>query len=319
MAPMKHFSNILFVTQLVSDDSAAFGQALKLAQDNQAALSVVTVVEGLTSHASAASRTVYEQMVAERREELEAFVRSTTPKEVTVETKVLTGKTFVEIIREVLRFDRDLVVKSIEKDDRKHQEFSFTDMKLMRKCPCPVWLIKTTQQTGYREILVGVEYEPENPENDELNRHLLEMSASLAIAEFSELHVVHAWRLENESFMRGPRMGYTNAEVDTMVREEEAKRQQWLTAIVAECCATLGQEAADYLKPQLHMVEGSARNVVPQCAKDLGAELVVLGTVARTGISGLLMGNTAEAILDQIDCSVLAVKPSAFISPVTLS
>jgi nucleotide-binding universal stress UspA family protein len=43
-----------------------------------------------------------------------------------------------------------------------------------------------------------------------------------------------------------------------------------------------------------------------------------MGTVARTGINGLLMGNTAEMILTQIDCSVLAVKPQGFVSPVTL-
>jgi nucleotide-binding universal stress UspA family protein len=291
---------------------------LKLAQDNQATLSAVTVVEGLKSHSTDAKRSIYEQLVANRREELDEFVRSATPNEVTVNTKVLTGRAFIEIIREVLQYERDLVIKSIEREDHRHLGFSATDRKLMRKCPCPVWLIKATQQTGYREILVGVAYEPDNPENDEMNRQLLEMSASLAIANFSELHVVHAWHLENESFLRGPRMVYTSIEIDAMVREEEAKHQQWLATTVANCCASLGQDAVDYLKPQLHVLKGSARVIVPQCAKDLGAELVVLGTVARTGIPGLLMGNTAEAVLDQIDCSVLALKPPGFISPVTL-
>jgi nucleotide-binding universal stress UspA family protein len=43
-----------------------------------------------------------------------------------------------------------------------------------------------------------------------------------------------------------------------------------------------------------------------------------MGTIARTGVSGLVMGNTAETILDQITCSVLAVKPANFVSSVTL-
>jgi nucleotide-binding universal stress UspA family protein len=43
-----------------------------------------------------------------------------------------------------------------------------------------------------------------------------------------------------------------------------------------------------------------------------------MGTVARIGIPGLLIGNTAETILDQLDCSVLAVKPPGFVSPVAL-
>ncbi len=45
---------------------------------------------------------------------------------------------------------------------------------------------------------------------------------------------------------------------------------------------------------------------------------VVMGAVARTGIPGFIMGNTAETILNQIGCSVLAVKPPGFVTPVTL-
>jgi universal stress protein E len=41
-------------------------------------------------------------------------------------------------------------------------------------------------------------------------------------------------------------------------------------------------------------------------------------TVGRTGIPGLLMGNTAETILQQVNCSVLAIKPPGFVTPVTL-
>jgi len=53
--------------------------------------------------------------------------------------------------------------------------------------------------------------------------------------------------------------------------------------------------------------------------KVLQADLVVMGTVARTGIAGWLIGNTAEAILEQLQCSVLAVKPHGFVSPVKLA
>jgi nucleotide-binding universal stress UspA family protein len=42
-----------------------------------------------------------------------------------------------------------------------------------------------------------------------------------------------------------------------------------------------------------------------------------MGTVARTGISGFFMGNTAETILNQLNCSVLAVKPHGFVTPVS--
>jgi nucleotide-binding universal stress UspA family protein len=51
---------------------------------------------------------------------------------------------------------------------------------------------------------------------------------------------------------------------------------------------------------------------------ELQADLFVVGAVARTGISGVIIGNTAEAILNQLTCSVLAIKPPGFNTPVKL-
>jgi len=80
----------------------------------------------------------------------------------------------------------------------------------------------------------------------------------------------------------------------------------------------LGKDAVDYIKPRLHMPKGAARKVIPEIAKELQVDCIVMGTVARTGIPGLFMGNTAETILDQLECSVLAIKPPGFVTPVTL-
>ena len=74
----------------------------------------------------------------------------------------------------------------------------------------------------------------------------------------------------------------------------------------------------DYLKPQLHVINGDAKHVVAKKARELDVDLVVMGTVARSGISGFFMGNTAENILNQLDCSVLTIKPPGFVSPITL-
>jgi nucleotide-binding universal stress UspA family protein len=61
-----------------------------------------------------------------------------------------------------------------------------------------------------------------------------------------------------------------------------------------------------------------AKKVIPKIAKKLQTDLVVMGTVARTGIAGLIIGNAAEAILEQLSCSVLAIKPPGFETPVKL-
>jgi nucleotide-binding universal stress UspA family protein len=72
------------------------------------------------------------------------------------------------------------------------------------------------------------------------------------------------------------------------------------------------------LKHQVYMLKGEAGNLIPALATEKEVELIIMGTVSRTGIAGLLIGNTAEKVLRQVDCSVLTVKPDGFITPVKL-
>ena len=80
----------------------------------------------------------------------------------------------------------------------------------------------------------------------------------------------------------------------------------------------LGQNAREYLKPQTHLLKGSARKEISAFASANSADLVIMGTVARPNVPGLFMGNTAEAILNKLDCSVLAIKPPGFETPVDM-
>ena len=71
----------------------------------------------------------------------------------------------------------------------------------------------------------------------------------------------------------------------------------------------MAKEPTNYLKPQLHIVQGDATSSVPKLAKNFGAYLVAMEKLDRTGVLGLLIGNTDKSILSQLDCSVLAFKP----------
>ena len=66
------------------------------------------------------------------------------------------------------------------------------------------------------------------------------------------------------------------------------------------------------------MVAGAPGVALPGLAESLDVDLVVMGTVGRTGLRGLIMGNTAETILRSVRCCVLAVKPEGFVTPVRL-
>jgi nucleotide-binding universal stress UspA family protein len=59
----------------------------------------------------------------------------------------------------------------------------------------------------------------------------------------------------------------------------------------------------------LHIEEGPADVLIPFMAHKLQAAVTVIGTVARTGLSGALIGNTAEVVLDALESDVLVLKP----------
>jgi nucleotide-binding universal stress UspA family protein len=102
------------------------------------------------------------------------------------------------------------------------------------------------------------------------------------------------------------------------VEREQERHRKALYRLVEELRDWSGKEAYDYLSPGFHLPMGSAKKVIPPLAAELRADLIVMGTVARTGISGVIIGNTAETILDQLTCSVLAIKPPGFKTPVKL-
>ena len=64
--------------------------------------------------------------------------------------------------------------------------------------------------------------------------------------------------------------------------------------------------------------ESSAPEAIIRQVRKHQIDLLVMGTVCRTGLSGFFIGNTAEKVLGNVDCSVLTLKPEGFVSPVTL-
>jgi nucleotide-binding universal stress UspA family protein len=321
---MKRFSNILLVVDEHTDYSAALKRGVALAQHNQAGLTVCAIVDTVPSDIQMSVIAVTPQeildiAVTEKRDWLRHITEAVASDGVSLEARVLVGKPFIEMIRQVLRDDHDLIIKCADADrGLRDILFSSTDMHLMRKCPCPVWIIKPTERRTYRRILAAVDQDLEKPVSDALNRQILQMSTSLALAEQSEAHVVHAWDVFGEDLLRSRSWNFSEEGFEAMVEEEATARKAWLQDLVTNCGASPEQGTAGAPAAKLHVVKGDPQHVVPVLARELAVDLVVMGTVARTGIAGLFMGNTAESILAQLDCSVLTIKPPGFVSPVLL-
>ena len=325
---MKRFKNILCVMESQAAGKCALERAVALAEHNQAELTVVEVIPRVPAgigmpDGGPISRDLRAAMVSEHEARLVSLIEPYRER-LDVKHDVLTGTSFLEIIRAVLRNGHDLVVKCPESPDWLDRFLAGDDMHLLRKCPCPVWLMKPETSASYQRILaavdVGDSYPPEELKTRQaLNTMIMELAGSMAVSEFAELHVVHAWQAIGESTLRhGAFAKQPEGEVNAYVEEVQRHHAQRLDELMRETGERLGSDAMDYLKPQLHLLKGSARKEIPALAERLQVDCIVMGTVARTGIRGFFMGNTAETILDQIDCSVLAINPPGFVTPVAL-
>ena len=59
---------------------------------------------------------------------------------------------------------------------------------------------------------------------------------------------------------------------------------------------------------EARLAEGDAAPAILRAAKDVGADLIVMGTHGRTGLGRLLMGSVAEQVVRKATCPVLTVK-----------
>lgn len=320
---MKRFKNILFVVESLANASRALDTAVALAAKNDARLTIIAVLEELPPLIPSL---MFHRLERARLEEENAALgklRESVAGPIEIEVKILAGTPFLEIIRDVLRNGRDLIVKASEPGGGPLGGlFGSLDRHLLRKCPCPVWLIGPEKRTSIQRVLAAVDFDEFAPPGEDvseaLNRKILELAISLASMEHSEVQVVHAWYASQESLMRRPDLAFTDEEADAYVEEARLEHRHWLDRLLRKAKKWVGPKTYGSVKPRTRLLKGMPQTVIPKLAKKLQADLIVMGTVARTGISGLLIGNTAETILGRIECSVLAVKPPGFITPVTM-
>lgn len=229
-------------------------------------------------------------------------------KGLTVDTKLLHGTAFIEIIRHVMADEVQMVIKEAEPSPMP-AILRGPDLHLLRKCPCPVWLLNNVTEPCAKRIVAAVDPDPEDKVRDALNREVMDLATTLARQDKARLHVVNAWFLEEESALRSSIVRAADAEVDTLVGHVEEKSRARLDALLADY-----QEFNDLM--QVVHVKGVPADILAEYAQAEEIDTIVMGTVPRTSLAGFFIGNTAETVLNRVGCSVLAVKPEGFVSPV---
>jgi nucleotide-binding universal stress UspA family protein len=312
---MKRFKRVVLATWGPEDPEPAAREAVALASRNHAALTVIDVLPPLPRSLARLERgdapVPAARLIQAHREQRLRSVVERLDASLKVEYEVLFGTPFLEITREVIRGGHELVIAVAERPRGLRGALLGSDsMHLVRKCPSAVWLVKPDAPAGAPRVLAAVDPDPELHDaiRDGLNDKIIEIASSLARVADAELHVVHAWSPYAESMLRG-RAGLSDALLEGYLDETQAAHQHALGSL-------LERHDLSGLDLHPHLVRGGPSKVIVDLARTTGAGLVVIGTVCRTGVAGLLIGNTAETIIQHLDASIMTVKPEGFVSPV---
>jgi nucleotide-binding universal stress UspA family protein len=326
---MNRFNKILVVMGHEPKGSrhAALERAMVLARSNHASLRLVSVVEDfprITRWLLRSADDLLEIIGKERKERLEALADPLREQGIDVTTVVLRGRLSLEVVKEILRNDHDLVIKDAE--DGGERVVASNDWHLLRECPACVLLVKPAHDgQAFRRILAAVdpapvferanlmvpEHDTEKPGRKLLDSKILTLASSLALIERGELHVLHVWRVPGETLLRGE-ASVPQKEMDEYVESMKLAARLGFDRLLDETSTVLDPR-------QVHFIKGDPAEAIVRFARTHEVDMIVMGTLARTGLPGILIGNTAEATLRRVDCSVLAVKPDGFVSPVEMS
>ena len=316
---MKRFKNILLICDFDVKQQMAVERAISLARQNEAVLTVFTVLRELPADARMASismsqQAFFKQVFDDYNEQLETLSTEIRQQGVEVKSKIVTGTPFLEIIRQVLRDKHDLVILAAEgKKGLKERLFGSTSMHLMRKCPCPVWVVKSEKKSKYKRILSAVDTATEflEPSRESLNPLTMNLASSLARMDNSELYVVQVWSMYYENYIKSRGL----LEKSAILKLRKDTKQQYLEkldSLMADIDLT-------GVITHKHLIRNDdAARAIIKLVKNKKINLLVIGTVCRTGLAGFFIGNTAEKVLSEVNCSVLTVKPEGFVTPVTL-
>jgi universal stress protein E len=216
---------------------------------------------------------------------------------------------FEAIIRRALQTRADLIIASYHAGHRRRWPLRLTDWELVRLSPVPVLLIKTPHAYRRPVILAAVDPTHAFSKPLRLDERILDTASGLSAALHGKLHAVHAFpAVPVEILAPGPR-----AEIVTPQRLQQAQQRAARDAQVHLDRLLRTRRIAG---PRRHLIAAHPIDAIAVAADQVGSGIVVMGAISRSGLKRLLIGNTAERILDTLRCDVVIVKPARFRSPV---
>ena len=308
---MKRFKKVLVVPAALTTDDAAVQRAIRLCKASGAHMSLCWPQDASSDGGTGLD--YMPDVIAEIERRLDALTEEIrSAHQVSVDWRLDRGKVYLEVIRAVQHDGYDLVMKTARGKTIGHQMLFGGDARqLLRKCPCPVWIVDP-KETDESAVLAAIDPLANGEEAQGLTAKILQLATSLSAIENTEVHVVHAWAPPSERMRQN--LSWLSLPVAKSEEHVDAIRQRHGEALER----VVEPFRKEYPNITVHLVRGLAEQAIPGVAMQINAGTLVMATMARSGIPGLLIGNTAEVVLNDINRSVLVAKPDRFVSPLEL-
>ena len=208
---------------------------------------------------------------------------------------------YAALLRRAQQIDAGLIVAERHTGDHAAPWLlRYTDWELLRQSPVPVLLLKKSRPWRNPALLAGLDPFHEFAKPAKLDAEILTLGGVMAKALGGKLHAAHVYLAP--AFRDGE-----SAEARALLESYQSRARDQ-----AEAALRRELKSAQMPPERLHVVPGQPVTELPRLVRSLGADIVIMGAISRSGLKRLVVGNTAEAVFDELACDILVVKPSGF-------
>lgn len=302
---MKTFHHIIAAVDFTPYCQAALREAARRALLDGAQITAVHVmsealVGELKKALSADEATVRKEWLGKLRK----FVDESDAGMEMIKAEVRVGHPFLELVQACASHNADLLVMGAKGSKDEPGRIGTIAAKCVRKAPVDVLIVRKSLKGPFKHIVACVDFSEPSAKAVQFALHVAERDN----AGVDCMHVYQsavAMTLDYGGFVTPlPAIQTDEAALSAMQSELDSFLEPFT------------RRAGSLTIKHLIVESPSIREAILEHVRQSQADLVVLGTRGKSGLRELLIGTTAETILQHAPCSILAVKPDDFVTPV---
>jgi universal stress protein E len=237
-------------------------------------------------------------LLQQLRAELEATAQPLREQGLQVSVQVRWGKLTEQLIlQRVQELQPDIVFTSAHHHSAvKRMLFANSCWQLLRHCPVPLWLV---QHSDWQTPRLCAALDPLHNDDKPAALDLQLIAASQLLSNTLEMpaHYVHSYPPLPPSLLFDSQLVNDYAHYDHLCAEQHRQAFEQLLSKAAVPATNAS------------LLRGFAEQEIPRFVREQGINLLLMGAISRGHLANALIGNTAERVLEAVECDVLVLKP----------